>query len=114
MRLKTKVDDLYIMQMGKTGAIKVGRSIDPARRLKQLQTGCPYEIKLILVAKSQGYRERELHVEMKRFRVRTHKGEWFSEHAIGSIPVDLYEQIELVNLELLNGDWWKHVREPLW
>ena len=33
-----KKDYLYIIQSDVTGQIKIGRSIDPDRRLKQLQT----------------------------------------------------------------------------
>ena len=43
-----KKKDLYIIQCDKTGAFKVGISTNVERRIKNLKTGCPYEIKLIL------------------------------------------------------------------
>jgi len=103
---------LYVMQMGRTGAIKVGRSSAPERRQKEIQTGCPYEVRLILVAKDQGYRESRLHQQMRRFRLRNQKGEWFSEGAIGYLPDDLYELMDEATVEMVNSDWWRKTRDP--
>lgn len=108
----TRGQHLYVMQMGKTGAIKVGRSSNVETRKRQLQTGCPYEIRILLVAENQGHREKFLHREMRQFRLRGQRGEWFSEFAIGSIPVDLYDLMSEDTIEMVNGDWWKNVRDP--
>lgn len=97
--------DLYIIQMAVTGDIKVGRSSDPPRRLRQLQTGAPHKLKLLLVAPGQGGREREVHRALSRYRNRGQKGEWFSEESIGSIPDDLFELFPEAVLE--DPDWWK-------
>jgi hypothetical protein len=105
-------EHLYIMQMGRTGAIKVGRSGDPKRRLSEIQTGCPYEVRILVIAEGQGHRERRLHQEMRRFRLRNQKGEWFSEAAIGSIPDDIYDMMTEETVEMMNGDWWKNTRDP--
>lgn len=84
-------EHLYVFQMGKTGAIKVGRSSDVERRRQEIQTGCPYEVRVILVAEGQGAREPQVHRVMRPFRLRLQKGEWFSEPALGSLPDDLYD-----------------------
>ncbi len=98
--------------MGRTGALKVGRSSDVPRRRCEIQTGCPYEVKVILIAPDQGHREHDIHHRLRAFRLRGHKGEWFSEMSLGSLPVDLYELIEAEVLEMVNNDWWKNVHDP--
>jgi len=97
--------DLYIIQMAITGDIKVGRSKDVPRRLKQLQTGAPHRLKILLIAPGLGHRERIVHESMCRYRNRGRRGEWFREEAIGSIPDDLFEMMPLEVVE--DPDWWK-------
>ena len=98
-------NDLYVFQMAVTGDIKIGRSSDVHRRLKELQTGCPHKLRIILHAPGQGHRERELHRRLQQYRCRMRKGEWFREEGMGEIPVDLYNLIPLEVLE--DPDWWK-------
>ena len=97
---------LYVIQSRTTGAIKVGRSDDPEKRLRQLQTGCPNTLKLILVAENLGIQEKRVHHELRRYKTRhDNGGEWFSEEGIGSIPVDIWELAKPWFLE--DPDWWK-------
>lgn len=103
-------EHLYVMQMGRTGAVKVGRSSDVERRKGEIQTGAPYEVRVLLVAEGQGWREANIHRRLRRFRLRNQKGEWFSEMALGSLPDDIYDCISPELLE--DCDWWKNVREP--
>jgi hypothetical protein len=101
-------DHLYIIQMSVTGAFKVGRSSDVKRRLRQLQTGCPYVLRIILAAEGLGHREKGVHRALVSFRTRYGKGEWFREDGIGSIPIDIWN---LVPMEILEDpDWWKSAR----
>ena len=53
MKDKMNNDDLYIIQSDKTGMIKIGRSKNPQKRLKQLQTGNPNKLKLIASFKGE-------------------------------------------------------------
>jgi hypothetical protein len=53
-------------------AVKIGRSLDPERRLAQLQTGCAYDLQLLLVI--EGNHERQLHQRWQHLRM---EGEWF-------------------------------------
>ena len=96
---------LYVIQSGMTGAIKIGRSDDPDKRLLQLQTGCPYPLKIILFMVDGGKHERRAHTAMSRHRTRqVHGGEWFEESGIGDIPIDIWENIQPWYQE--NPDWW--------
>lgn len=95
---------LYVIQMAETGAIKVGRSCDVVRRMREIQTGCPHPIRLVLEATNQGHRERAVHARLRRYRTRRYSGEWFREEALGELPDDIYEQIPLAVLD--DPDWW--------
>jgi len=96
---ENKKDSLYIIQSADKGMIKIGRSIDPDVRLKQLQTGNPSKLKLIHVFEEIGHKEKLYHELLKEFRI---KGEWFSYDCVGSLPEDLYEKIPWGSLD----DWW--------
>lgn len=101
---------LYIAQSHTTGAFKVGRSSNPDRRLKDLQVGSPYKLKLILVVEDMGWRERQIHMALKGYRSQGQmKGEWFIEPGLGSLPDDLYD---LLDLEDVNT-WWETAAGPL-
>jgi len=54
--------------------VKIGRSIDPKRRLADLQTGNPFKLTLIRTLNEKDFEESTLHKKFNRFRVR---GEWF-------------------------------------
>lgn len=68
-----KVQSLYVMQAA-WGGIKIGKSIDPERRRRGLETQSGREVHLVAVLDSMGDRERDIHAELWRYR-RT--GEWF-------------------------------------
>lgn len=95
------MSDLYFIQSEKTGMIKIGRSKNPEKRLKQLQTGSPNKLKLIAVFKDKGPEERGLHERLRCFKVRQN-GEWFTYDCVGSIPTKYYEEIEWGAFD----DWW--------
>ena len=93
--------DLYIMQMAVTGEIKVGRSSDPERRLRHLQTGCPHPLRIILVVPGAGRIEKNIH-RLMDYRQTRRNGEWFSAEALNELPAELYGL-----LDLDQRDWWK-------
>tara|TARA_B100000085_G_C18500857_1_gene495419 strand:- start:895 stop:1200 length:306 start_codon:yes stop_codon:yes gene_type:complete len=99
MRDKMNNDDLYIIQSDVTGMIKIGRSKNPRKRLKQLQTGNPNKLKLIAAFEGQGWREKIIHERLSRYRL---EGEWFSYDCVGSIPDSMYEQISFGSFD----EWW--------
>lgn len=91
---------LYIIQSAVTGAIKVGRSGNPDKRLKSLQTGSPYPLRIILVLDRRGWQEKALHERLSRFHT---KGEWFLYQGLaGGLPLDIYEQLDLEVVD----NWW--------
>lgn len=97
---------LYIIQSRVTGAVKIGRSDDPDRRLRQLQTGCPYTLRTILVVDGGGRHERRVHHAMERHRTRhTAGGEWFAETGLGDIPLDVWVHVHPWYQE--DPDWWR-------
>jgi len=101
-------DDLYLIQMAVTGDFKVGRSNNVKRRIRELQTGCPHPLRILLVAKGLGHQERMVHRELRTYRCRVMKGEWFREEGMGYIPVHIWN---LVPMEILEDpDWWKRPR----
>jgi len=59
-----KKDYLYFIQSDRTGMIKIGRSKDPSKRLKQLQTGNANKLKLIASFKGMGWREKLIHEKL--------------------------------------------------
>jgi len=101
--------DLYVIQSGTTGAFKVGRSSDVPARLKQLQTGSPYELRVILVLKDKGYLERELHHRLRGYESQGETGEWFIEPGLPSIGDEIYEQLDPCALE----NWWETAAGPI-
>ena len=100
-------DHLYIIQMNVTGDFKVGRSNDVKRRLRELQTGSPHKLRVLLVAEGLGNQERRAHQSLMPYRTRYGKGEWFLEAGMGSIPTDLWELVPMAVLE--DPDWWHPV-----
>ena len=99
---------LYVIQSRGTGALKIGRSDDPERRLRQLQTGSPYSLRIILVLEEGGPRERDVHQIMRRHKTRnSHGGEWFAESGLGDIPLEIWEHAQPWYME--DPDWWKRV-----
>jgi hypothetical protein len=92
-------DSLYFIQSDVTGMIKIGRSKNPLKRLKQLQTGNANKLKLIAFFEGLGWREKLLHESLKDW---SKEGEWFDPKCVGSIPIDLYEKIEYGSFD----DWW--------
>lgn len=91
--------DLYVIQMAVTGDVKVGRSKHPEKRLRELQTGSPHRLRMILHVRGEGHREREVH---RRMEGRGTRGEWFEVGALADLPDELYEQ-----LDLESQDWWR-------
>jgi len=63
----------YFIQAGTDGPVKIGVAKDVEQRIKELQTGCPDDLRLI--GRIQGNFESELHQRFSQFRVR---GEWFN------------------------------------
>ena len=107
--MKTKKGkSLYLMQADNSGAIKIGKSANPERRVKQLQTGCPFEIRLIASFPEKGDLEKRLHKRLWEYRInpltnKKTRGEWFDFSCMGNLPDWITETLDL---DMVNT-WWE-------
>ncbi len=67
---------LYIIQLGDTNIYKIGISIDPHKRVKQLQSKCPVPLNLLWWNFGHDYKHAEKLMH-HFFRDKRVKGEWF-------------------------------------
>ena len=65
---------VYFIKNGSDNHIKIGYAKDPGKRLKELQTGSPYPLELLLTIDGDIKKEKSLHNKFKSLSV---KGEWF-------------------------------------
>ena len=70
---------VYFIKSGKKGAIKIGKSNRPEKRMAELQTGNPYKLYLIAFIHCETEKEAfSLEKKMHRlFRSQKMNGEWF-------------------------------------
>lgn len=95
---------LYILQCRKTFAIKIGISNDPIARMRNLQTGYPFDLSLLGVFGGCDARtiERHLHQALSRWQLR---GEWFEGAALPQALqlLDRYRDRMLLDSNFLRG-----------
>lgn len=65
---------VYFITCRHTGTVKIGSSVEPRARLKELQTAHPFELKVEAVLPGGCAEERDMH---RRFADERLKGEWF-------------------------------------
>ena len=65
---------IYFIQQGNNGPIKIGKSNDPKKRLRSLQTASPHELCLLKTLPENFIKESEIHEKFKEYRI---EGEWF-------------------------------------
>ena len=73
-------DSLYVFTMPlNPNIVKIGRSMNPQKRAKELARSMPYEIMVCYVYPKWGFMEKAVHEKLKDFRVLGGSGvEWFS------------------------------------
>ena len=71
----TGTEQVYFIQQGDNGPIKIGYSADPQRRLQSLSTASPYPLRLLGVVDGDMALEQALH---HRFADHQLEGEWFA------------------------------------
>ncbi len=76
MRTMTQLSSgfVYLIQRGAGGAVKIGYSAHPMRRIAQLQTGTPEKLRVLATLPGDMDLERTLH---KRFAAYVLEGEWY-------------------------------------
>jgi hypothetical protein len=82
--------DLYFIQSGECGPIKIGiTGMKIERRMKALQTAHPFKLRLLLLVKGEAMQETEYHARFADHRL---EGEWFNPHP------DILAEIERLQL----------------
>lgn len=94
------LDDLYVMQMGRAGPIKIGRSRNPLERQRTVQANSPYEIDTLFTIRGRGSMERAWHRAFAGSRLR---GEWFDWTPEVRAALDAYRA---------GDDWWNEMFPP--
>lgn len=75
--------NVYLIQSGDNGPVKIGVANSPSQRLAQLQTGNPEKLNLIMVIKGAGIDyEQRLHERFREYHIRD---EWFTPEVIDEI-----------------------------
>jgi hypothetical protein len=69
--------DLYVVQSGDHGPIKIGRSKNVHRRIQAMQTGHPVRLRLLAIGPGMGELEMRFHYSFGGIRVHS---EWFQWH----------------------------------
>jgi Meiotically up-regulated gene 113 len=83
----------YFIYSPKLEAVKIGRSVDPEKRLRAIKNGNPDELRLLGVLNDD--REKEFHQRFAKYRT---NGEWFS---LGSrLLAFLKAEFDLINEQL--------------
>lgn len=67
---------VYFVEALGARRVKIGFADDPAKRLLQLQTGCPFELRLLFSVPGDRHLEREYHRKYAHLRV-DKDSEWF-------------------------------------
>lgn len=65
---------VYFVEMGEGGPIKIGKAVNVQKRVCQLQVGLPLPLRLLAVCDGGRAKEREYHA---RFASACIRGEWF-------------------------------------
>lgn len=87
-----KIQKTYLIQDLQTGYLKIGKGVDPQKRIKALQTGSGGLLKLISVLPSD--RQKELHQRFKHLRIRHNSQFFYNDLTIINFfqnPVDFYQ-----------------------
>ncbi len=87
-------DPVYFITDGQ-GLVKIGRSVNPQKRLKELQTGNPHELFLIGICEDRC--EQYYHGNYSDYRVRNNS-EWF--HIRGALADHLWNEYDYISPHL--------------
>jgi len=79
-----EIQNLYIIQQGASGPVKVGVAQDPERRLAELQCGNPAKLRLIRIYPKLGALESRVHKMLKEGTYHV-QGEWFRPSALEAL-----------------------------
>ena len=109
-RAETGAGYVYAIHAVGTESVKIGTANRPESRLRELQVGCPHELRIIATAQGGMPFERILHKFLRKARVR---GEWYSmTHPSTESILDYMRQGKGYSEWLLSGMkqrrlWWQ-------
>jgi hypothetical protein len=84
---------VYVVQVAADdGPIKVGSSVDPRRRLAELQRECPYPLRVLWLAEGGRPLERHLHRQLEAWRLHH---EWYAADVLAPLRLLLDEEMLL-------------------
>ena len=90
---------IYFIQCGENGPIKIGQTSNGIEeRVKQLQTGCPYELRVLWAYRGSDYSESDLHEIFSHERI---SGEWFHP----STKLFFFMHFELYNKDVIDSNY---------
>lgn len=91
METKTKKPSSYVYLIECVGSdfYKIGYATNPEQRVKELQIGCPYELRMVNSFPGGINEERELHARYNNSAIR---GEWFQ---ISKSSLEIYKFMSL-------------------
>lgn len=93
-------DDLYFIQAGRNGPVKIGRTKEIKARMRMLRSANANELTLLRLLKGRGWEEPIWHKVFEDFRLR---GEWFE-----PCPT-IWEAAERASFD---REWWEMVPIP--
>lgn len=73
-QIKEKPSVIYVIQPEGLDFVKVGQTRDLYPRLSTIQTGCPYELRILFVLLDDGATEARIH---RKLDEHLERGEWF-------------------------------------
>jgi|TARA_Y100000296_G_C5011192_1_gene175190 hypothetical protein len=68
------MNSVYLIKAENTKRYKIGTTQDVENRIKGIQTGCPYKLRLVKSISGDKYTEDRIHNKYNKYRV---QGEWF-------------------------------------
>ena len=69
---------IYILDYRKDSPLKMGKTTRPVKkRIKELQTGCPHDLRVVATFRANRYFERQLHKTFARCKYKSGGQEWY-------------------------------------
>lgn len=98
---------VYLMRLDETNRYKIGYSVDPWRRAREINSGLPIDIRIIhqIPSNQIACLENELHSRFQRLRF-SKRNEWF---ALGEEDVEYITSLKEVNYEWINSSAWDEI-----
>lgn len=92
---------IYIIRAGNTNYYKIGFSTDADKRLKDLQTGCPFRLYKLVECEGNLTYEKMIHDYFNEYKCRNN-GEWFE------MDIDVLNNF-VINLNLNTDEFKEYI-----